>query len=189
MPLRDWRRTANLIAKWSARWTLRHFRHRGLAVFEGIPTCCFRLSPARLRRKPWRRGQFSARRRALWRLIALRRAPDDIGFDYDVGWSTDHQEVLYVIATHEHEPPAAIHRGSIDNGKPRHSPAIRVRTDSASAESADQPGRGSDQRENDDEGDEKPERLRHVTVPVKPHSLRMPDSHDVRRLPEERIVR
>jgi hypothetical protein len=125
----------------------------------------------------------------LRRLIALRHASDDIGFDHHVGWSADHQEMFDVIAAHEHKPAAAIHRGSINHGKPRHPPAIRVSAHTASTESANQPGSGSDQRKNDDEGDEKPERLRHVTVPVKQHSLRMPDSHEVRGLREARVVR
>jgi hypothetical protein len=187
--LRDRRRAANFIGKWSARRPLRDFRHWRLAVFEGICPGSLWLGPGGLRRKSWRRGQFSARGRTLRRLIALWHAPDDVGLDHHVGRSADHQEVLDIIAAHEHEPPASIHRGSINDRESRHSPAIRIRAHPASTESADQPSRGSDQRENDDEGDEKPERLRHVIVPVKQHPLRMPDSRVVRRLPEEGIVR
>jgi hypothetical protein len=188
MPVRNRGLAANLIGKRRARGALRDFRHRWLPVLEGICPSGFRFGPTRLWREPWWRGQFGARRRALRRLITLRHTPDDIGLDHDVGRPADHQEMFNVIPAHEHKPAAAIHRGGINHGKSRHASAIRTGADAAPAESANQPGSSSDQRENDDEGDEKPERLRHVTVPVKQHPLRMPDSRDVRRLSEECIV-
>ena len=73
-------------------------------------------------------------------LIARRRGADDIGFHHDVGRPADHQQMLDIVAPHQHQAPAAIDGGGVDHGQPRHPSAIGVGAEAVAGESAHQPG-------------------------------------------------
>jgi hypothetical protein len=42
--------------------------------------------------------------------------------DHDIGRTPDHQQMLDIVAAYENEPPAAIDRCLVDDGKPRAAP-------------------------------------------------------------------
>ena len=63
------------------------------------------------------------------------------------------------------QAPAAIDRGCVDHGKPGHPAALGVGTEPGGCESADQPRRDADQRQNDDERDDEGDRTTVHTCP------------------------
>ena len=95
--------------------------------------------------------------RALRHLIARRHGTDDIGFDHEVAGTADHDEMFDIVAPDQHQAAAAIDRGGIDHGKPRHPSAAGVGAEAAIGESPDQPGGKADQRQHDDEREEEHE--------------------------------
>ena len=50
----------------------------------------------------------------LRKLIAAGRGAHDIGFHDDVGRPPDHDEMLDIVAPHQHQATAAVHGGGID---------------------------------------------------------------------------
>ena len=115
-----------------------------------------------------RGGGFGAADGRPWRnLIASGHGAHDIGFHDDIGRAADHQQMLDIVAPHQHQPAAAIHGGGVDHGQPRHPPAIGVGAEAVGGESANQPGGDADQRQNGDECEEECERLLACFVPGK----------------------
>ena len=45
-----------------------------------------------------------------------RDGADDILFHHDVAWAADHQQMLDIVAPHQHEAAASIDRGGVDHG-------------------------------------------------------------------------
>ena len=78
-----------------------------------------------------------------------------MGFDHDIGRTTDHDQMLDVIAPYQHQPAAAIHGGGIDHGQARHPAAICVGAKAIGGESANQPGGDADQRQHRHKCEEK----------------------------------
>jgi len=60
-----------------------------------------------------------------------------------------------IVAPDQHQPPTSIHCRSIDHRQARHPPASGVGAEAVARESANQPGRHPDQREDGHERKEK----------------------------------
>ena len=70
-----------------------------------------------------------------------------------------------IVTADQHQAPAAIHRGRVDHGEPGHPAALGVGAEPGIRESADQPRRDADQRQNDDERDDEGDRATVHTCP------------------------
>ena len=106
-------------------------------------------------------------------LIAPGHGAHDIGFHDDIGRAADHQQMFDVVAPHQHQPPAAVHGGGVDHRQPRHPAAIGVGAEAVAGESANQPGRDADQRQNGHECEEKCNCL-HALSPANSVFFRLP---------------
>jgi hypothetical protein len=88
-------------------------------------------------------------------LIPSGHGAHDIGLHDDVGRAADHQEMLDVVAAHQHEPSAPVHGGGVDHRQTGHPAAIGVGAQPVAGESANQPGGDADQRQYRHKGEEK----------------------------------
>jgi hypothetical protein len=117
----------------------------------------------RQRRNPGLR--FGTSRRPRGDLIPCGHGAHDIGLDHDVGRTADHEQVFDIVTAHQHQPAAAIHRGSVDHGQPRHPAPVGIGTQPVPRESPHQPGGKADQRQNRHECEEKCQSL-HALSPA-----------------------
>jgi hypothetical protein len=103
--------------------------------------------------------------RPLRHLFGAGLGADDIRLDDDVGRPTDHQEMLDIVPSHQHQAPPTIHGRGIDHRQAGHAPAIGTGPKAIVGESANQPGGGADQRQHGHEG-EKEGQCRHALSPA-----------------------
>jgi hypothetical protein len=87
----------------------------------------------------------------LRKLIAAGRGAYDVGFHDDVGRAANHDEMLDIVSSHQHQATAAVHGRGIDDRKARHPAAIGVGAEAVAGESAHQPRGDADQGQNDHE--------------------------------------
>ena len=108
-----------------------------------------------------------------------RHGAHDILFDHDVARAADHQQMLDIVAPHQHEAATAVDRRGIDHGKARLAPALRGGADARGAEAANEPERQPDQGEHDHERDDEAydqrpfgaEQTIHLRSPLPPPGL------------------
>ena len=74
------------------------------------------------------------------------------GGDDDVGRSADHQQMLDIVAPHQHQAPPTINGRGINDRQAGHAPAIGTGTEAIIGKSANQPGGGADQGQHGHEG-------------------------------------
>jgi hypothetical protein len=88
---------------------------------------------------------------ALRQLFATRRRANDVRLDDDISGTPDHQQMLDIVAADQHQASTTVDRRSVDHREPGHPTALGVRTKTIARESANQPTRQHDERQNDDQ--------------------------------------
>jgi hypothetical protein len=86
--------------------------------------------------------------------------PDDVGFYDDVRRSTDHDEVLGVVAPNQNKLSTAIDGAGLDYRKAWSAATGACTAERARPKSPDQPGCHADQREHHHESDKEADRKR-----------------------------
>jgi hypothetical protein len=83
----------------------------------------------------------------------------DAGFHDDVGRTADQDQMLDVVATHQHKTALGVDMGSVDNRQPVLLRAQRTPEPAApGGDPTNDPGRHRDQQKDEDEGDDESRR-------------------------------
>jgi hypothetical protein len=86
------------------------------------------------------------------RLAMFGGAAQDAGLDHDVGRPADQQQMLDIVAPHQHEAPPRVHGGRLEHAEPRMA-AEHAAAERPAAERADQEDDHADQRQQQQERD------------------------------------
>jgi hypothetical protein len=79
---------------------------------------------------------------------------NDVVLHDNVGRSSDHQQVLDIVAAHQNQPSTSVDCGGIDYRQTGHASAIGIDAEAISRESPHEPGGPGDQRQDHNECDD-----------------------------------